>query len=230
LFGIKKKIDGTYLYVPKKRKSHFSFFVGFFSFSQKKNVLHIYMASPLVLNFSANAPSATTPLVESGANFLTNMVQSGNVSNDLELLRCLYGIKYKPDWSERKTTNYTHSITVNMDPSKIGYQNNLSTQMPLLMQVIKEHLHYIKNICIVYEHGSTSNKLHFHILIRLAVSVNSFRCSLQRVFGKTRYSVNARRINPNNGETLKQNCDRIIEYYKKEEHNKKCPLLCTIKR
>lgn len=188
------------------------------------------MASPLVLNFSANAPSATTPLVESGANFLTNMVQSGNVSNDLELLRCLYGIKYKPDWSERKTTNYTHSITVNMDPSKIGYQNNLSTQMPLLMQVIKEHLHYIKNICIVYEHGSTSNKLHFHILIRLAVSVNSFRCSLQRVFGKTRYSVNARRINPNNGETLKQNCDRIIEYYKKEEHNKKCPLLCTIKR
>ena len=190
------------------------------------------MASPLVLDFnSSNAinQSATTPLVESGANFLTNMVQSGNISNDLELLGCLYNIEYKPDWSRRKTTNYTHSITVNMDPSKLGYRNNLSTQAPLLMRVIKEHIHEIKNICIVYEHGSSNNKLHFHMLVRCSNNINAFKCRLQHYFGKTRFSVNARRINPNNGETIKQNCDRIIKYFQKEEHNKKCPLLCTVK-
>ena len=183
--------------------------------------------NPLVLNFNDRLP--TTPLVESGQNFLANMVQSGNTTDDVELLRCLYNIEYKPDWSLRKTTNYTHSITVNMDPSILGYQNSLSTQMPLMMRAIKDQIHKIKNICIVYEHGSTNNKLHFHILVRCTSNVNEFKCRLQHYFGKSKYAVLARRINPNNGETLKQNCERIIKYYQKEEHNKKSPLLCTIK-
>ena len=190
------------------------------------------MASPLVLDFnSSNAinQSATTHLVESGANFLTNMVPTNDFNNDLAILYMLYKIEYKPNWDKRKTTNYTHSITVNMDPSKLYYENRLRTQFPLLLKVIKEHVHEIKNLCIVYEHGSSSNKLHFHILVSSRVNINGFKCSLQREFGKTKYSVNARRINPNNGETMKQNCDRIIKYYQKEEHNKKCPLLCTIK-
>lgn len=187
------------------------------------------MASPLVLNFNNVTKSDTIHLVESGANFLTNMVQSGNSHCDLDLLRIIYNLKYKPDWSERKTTNYTHSITVNMDPSKLGYENKLSTQVPLLIKVIKDQIAPIKNLCIVYEYGSTSGKLHFHILVRCTGSVNEFKCRLQHYFGKTRYAVLARRINPNNGETIKQNCDRIIEYFKKEDHNKKGPLLCTIK-
>lgn len=188
------------------------------------------MASPLVLQFNSHVQSATTHLVESGANFLTNMVQSNNIDSELTLLDIVYNIKHKPEWSERKTTNYTHSITVNMDPSKIGYNNDLSTQFPMLLSVIKEHIHYIKNICVIYEHGSTNNKLHFHLLVRLDHGVNLFRSALQRTFGRTPYAVKARRINPNNGETMKQNCDRIIEYYKKEYHNINRPLLCTVKR
>lgn len=194
------------------------------------------MASPLVLDF--NSPGGTPqlptmPLVESGQNFLEQMVQIGNNSSDqLDLLSTLYKIEYKPEWSRRKNTNYTHSITINMDPSLMEYDNSMNVQFPLLIRCIKDHIHKLKNILVVYERGMVNNKLHFHMLVRseTVCAINMLVHTLKSRFGKSQYAIKSRRINPNKGETLKQNCDRIIKYYQKEEHNKKAPLLSMVKR
>jgi len=186
------------------------------------------MASPLVLDFNnQNYKKAHSSLVESGQNFLTSMNRNivNNNSDTIDVLDTLYCLKYKPLWSDIKKTLFTYSITCNMDPSKVTYSEKVEDQLPSVIRVIKNQIQYIKNICVIYEYGDDNNKLHWHILVSLDNNIKDFRDLLQKEFGTTKYAVEIRRINPNNGETMIQNNKRLLKYYKKQKHNNEHCLL-----
>ena len=114
------------------------------------------------------------------------------------------------------TGTYTHSLTLNMDPSKLGYENTLSYQELVLINLVDEIRSEIKNLLCIYEYGN-NGKLHWHLLIN-ASNVRNIQQLCKRDFGQ-RYGVIIRRIVPNPGETKAQNINRIKTYYKKESHN-----------
>lgn len=164
-------------------------------------------------------------LVESGdqESFLKRM-------NNCKKLFFNTKVKYNEPWEELdKSFKYRkyHSITINMDPSKIGYENNINYQRSLLYPIIDRFRNKIKYLTIVYEYGSGitvgSGKLHWHMLINIQ-SVKEFQEALETEFGKKR-AVRVRKVEPNNKETLEDNLLRILEYFRKEEHNKKSCLL-----
>ena len=103
-----------------------------------------------------------------------------------------------------------------MDPSKLGYQNELSYQKNILYPIVHRFRHKIKYLTLIYEWGR--GKLHWHMLINIQSSVE-FKDALETEFGKRR-AVYIRKIEPNNNETLYDNLIRINEYFRKEEHNK----------
>lgn len=164
-------------------------------------------------------------LMETGANFLESMVHKRRDDKEKFIMYLkLRNIYYKPEWEHIKGT-YTHSITLNMDPSKIGYENTLEYQEVLMLKLIDEIRSEIKNIIVIYEYGK-NGKLHWHLLIN-AGSTRNIQQLFRREFGHTCTII--RRIVPNNGETKQQNVDRIKKYYQKENHNKKCAFLSYIK-
>jgi len=178
---------------------------------------HIEMDKILTLNFE----KPTIPLVDSGLKFgLSDMKY--NPSNSLKQI----------NWLEVKGFNYMksydistfpaglkkyHTITINMDPSNIKYTNDLEMQKSLILSTIDTYSHKIKYLALIYEYGRS--KLHWHMLISI-VSVKEVEKSLQEIFGKTKYSVRVKKVEPNNKETLLQNLHRILNYFKKEDHNK----------
>ena len=169
----------------------------------------------LTVNFS----QSHSTLVESGDQ-LSVLEQMNNLNN---VVHCnifyLTKVQRNVPWEEVdesfKYKKY-HSITINMDPSKLGYQNELSYQKNILYPIVHRFRHKIKYLTLIYEWGR--GKLHWHMLINIQSSVE-FKEALEAEFGKRR-AVYIRKIEPNNNETLYDNLIRINEYFRKEEHNK----------
>lgn len=166
------------------------------------------------------------PLVETGANFLKSMVTRRSTEKRRSLLLLdLKHIKHKVSW-EQITGTFSHSCTLNMDPSMIGYSNELKYQELVIMKLVDEIRSYIKNIVVIYEYGK-NRKLHWHILMHCN-NTRDIQHLFQMQFGK-RYGVICKRITPNPGESKKQNVHRMLEYLKKEEHNKTNAYLAMVK-
>ena len=98
-------------------------------------------------------------------------------------------LEYKKPWVDIYNMNFDmnltkyHSITVNMDPSKIGYSNKIRYQKYNMSNIIWEYRNQIKFLALVYEYGR--GKLHWHLLINVSSS-KKFKESLQEVFGRGR--------------------------------------------
>jgi hypothetical protein len=179
----------------------------------------------LTLNFTSGA---TRPLVESGDNFMKMKEDKDKDIYHILVNKPFFGtkIRYKYEWEEilKQSFKYKkyHHITVNMDPSKPGYENEYITpQKEMIFDVIYEYKNKIKYLALIYERGR--GKLHWHMLVNLQ-SVKEFEESLQKKFGKGR-AVCVKKIQPNNNETLEDNLLRLLKYFQKEEQNKKWCLL-----
>lgn len=180
----------------------------------------------LTLNFTG----ATPPLVGSGDKFTElNELEKSNKCTIL-IDKPFWGtkIKYKEDWGQIVTAPFKykkyHTITINMDPSKLNYSSNLARQKTMLFDIIRAFQNKIKYLALVYEWGR--GKLHWHMLINIQ-SVKEFEESLHKEFGKER-AVCVKKVQENNNETLEENLLRILEYFRKEEHNKHICLLSKI--
>ena len=134
-------------------------------------------------------------------------------------------IKHNVNWSQ-VTGTFSHSCTLNMDPSLLHYSNELKDQELIIMKLVDEIRSYIKNIVVIYEYGK-NRKLHWHILMHCD-NTRDIQHLFKKQFG-TRYGVICKRINPNPGETKKQNVHRMLEYFKKEEHNKTNAYMAMVK-
>lgn len=181
----------------------------------------------LTINFNSRA---TIPLVDSGDNFIKkNEVKNEDIIYILPN-KPFWGtnINYKVRWDEifDKPFKYKkyHTITVNWDPSLLGYQNDIRSQKEMLFNIIYEYVNKIKYLALIYEHGR--GKLHWHMLLNIQ-SIKEFEESLRKKFGKER-AVYIKKVQENNSETLEQNLRRILEYFKKEDHNKELCLLSKI--
>lgn len=190
------------------------------------------MNSLLTVSFDG----ATRPLVESGdKNALKKMQEEknkymkslhglSNVEDDQLYLFDDTSIEFKKNWEDIDKLSFNpnlqkyHSITVNMDPSKIGYYNDIKIQKHLIARVVWDYRNKIKFLSCVYEYGR--GKLHWHLLVNIQCS-QKFKESLQEVFGRGR-AVECKKIEPNFSETLNENLKRTLNYFKKEEHNKIC--------
>lgn len=181
----------------------------------------------LTINFNSGA---TNPLVDSGDNFIKK-----NEVKDEDIIYILpnkpfwgTNINYKVRWDEifDKPFKYKkyHTITVNWDPSLLGYQNDIRSQKEMLFDIIYEYVNKIKYLALIYEHGR--GKLHWHMLLNIH-SIKEFEKSLRKKFGKER-AVYIKKVQENNNESLEQNLLRILEYFKKEDHNKELCLLSKI--
>lgn len=181
----------------------------------------------LTINFNSGA---TNPLVDSGDNFIKK-----NEVKDEDIIYILpnkpfwgTNINYKVRWDEifDKPFKYKkyHTITVNWDPSLLGYQNDIRSQKEMLFDIIYEYVNKIKYLALIYEHGR--GKLHWHMLLNIH-SIKEFEKSLRKKFGKER-AVYIKKVQENNNESLEQNLRRILEYFKKEDHNKELCLLSKI--
>ncbi len=179
----------------------------------------------LTINFNSGA---TNPLVDSGDNF----IKKNEVKDEIYILpnKPFWGtnINYKVRWDEifDKPFKYKkyHTITVNWDPSLLGYQNDIRSQKEMLFDIIYEYVNKIKYLALIYEHGR--GKLHWHMLLNIH-SIKEFEKSLRKKFGKER-AVYIKKVQENNNESLEQNLRRILEYFKKEDHNKELCLLSKI--
>jgi len=187
---------------------------------------HIDLDKLLTINFQG----ATVPLVDSGDN-LTKLEELEK-SNRCTILidHPFWGSKimYKKEWDYvyKAPLRYKkyHTITINMDPSKMNYSSSLSRQKTILFDIIRSFQNKIKYLSLIYEYGRS--KLHWHILINIT-SVKDFQEALEKEFGKGR-AVCVKKVQENNNETLASNILRILDYFKKEEHNKETVLLCKI--
>ena len=166
------------------------------------------------------------PLVDSG----DNLKKLGGGTRHYALLEHPFwgtGIKYKESWEDidalkfRSNLKKYHTITINMDPSKIGYENSVKAQKKIIFDVIHYFKNKIKYLALIYERGN--GKVHWHMLINIQ-SVKEFTEALENQFGKGR-AVWVKKVQPNNNETLEANMLRILSYFKKEEHNKETLLL-----
>lgn len=181
------------------------------------------MQSLLTVSFNQSHPT----LVEGGdqLSFLKKMEHKQKIPEEDPDTLTIFDdtkIEFKKSWADidnmkfdMNLTKY-HSITINMDPSKIGYSNKIRDQKHKISRIIWEYRNHIKFLSAVYEFGR--GKLHWHLLINIQ-SVKKFKETLQEVFGKGR-AVECKKVQPNHSETLQENLVRIMTYYKKEEHNK----------
>ena len=105
------------------------------------------------------------PLVDSGDNFKKRGLKNLNKPKDKHYMLIDHpfwgtGIKYKEHWEEiealkfRSNLKKYHTITINMDPSKIGYANELNTQKKVLFDIIHYYKNRIKYLALIYEHGT----------------------------------------------------------------------------
>ena len=186
---------------------------------------HIDLDKMLTINFTG----ATIPLVDSGDKL--GIQRNGTSCEKLYLLKHHpfwgTGIRYKQDWLEidalkfRPTLKKYHHITINMDPSKLTYSSELKDQRFWVFDVIKHYQSKIKYLALVYEYGK--GKLHWHMLINIQ-SIKEFQKDLEKVFG-TLPAVVVKKVTPNKDELLEDNLKRILNYFKKEDHNKETLLL-----
>lgn len=124
---------------------------------------------------------------------------------------------------ELNNYRYRYHITVNMD----WRHHNCSDdeQFERIKRVLYDHHRYIKNILCIYEYGK-KGKMHFHMLLETS-RIKSLERDLTNNFGNSNnynrnhnYAVKTKLIQPNKGETWEENIDRIINYFKKEQHNR----------
>lgn len=187
---------------------------------------HIDLDNLLTLNFNR----ATVPLVDSGENFLDlGSMEKSNICTILPE-QPFFGTKfyYKKEWSYLDESKFKykkyHTITINMDPSKLNYRNSLAHQKTLLFDIILKYQSKIRYLALVNEYGR--GKLHFHMLLNIQ-SVKELEEDLKKEFGKER-AVCVKKVIENNNETLESNLRRILQYFRKEEHNKHYCLLSKI--
>lgn len=134
-----------------------------------------------------------------------------------------YGYKYKSKWNDIcldnvKERSVYYSVSINMDPSKITFSNELEDQQQLILKLLDEFRSKIKYLSLIYEYGN--GKLHWHCVINTS-DYRNFIQMAREIFGKGDRAVYGKRIIPNKGETLKENIIRILAYYSKETHNVK---------
>jgi len=180
-----------------------------------------------ILTLSFNSGGGTRTLVESADNFMKS--EESKKKDIIHVLKSspFWGskIRYKYEWEEilKQPFKYKkyYSVTVNMDPSKIGYENKYSVQKVLIFDTIYEYMHKIKYLALIYEHGKS--KLHWHMLVNIK-SIKEFEQTLQTKFGRGR-AVVCKKVEPNHSETLNENLFRLLNYFRKENHNKELCLL-----
>lgn len=178
---------------------------------------HIEIDKILTINFE----KPTIPLVDSGLKFGLKQMKY-NPSKNMNKISWLKvkGLQHKVPYDMSTFPiglKKYHTITINMDPSSIQYTNDLEYQKSLLLDIIDYNSSKIKYLALIYEYGRS--KLHWHMLIS-CTSVKEIEKNLQEKFGRTKYSVRTKKVEPNNKETLEQNLSRILNYFKKEDHNK----------
>lgn len=138
------------------------------------------------------------------------------------------GMDYKKKWEDfaplHKYCNENsrlYFITINMDPSKISYSDELEVQREYIIRLLDEYRHKIKFLILVYEYGM--GKLHWHIVIN-TTAYRDFIKLAREIFGNKPATVYSKKVIPNRNETFRENLDKLIlKYFNKEKHNlEKC--------
>lgn len=181
------------------------------------------MNSVLTLDFGTTGIAGKPPHALAGGGFQLGKMRQG--TNDNIMYLRLKNFKFNTQWynfrmTELKRTRSKmcwYSCRIGMDPSILGYQNTVEYQSPLIYKLIDEFSSEIKYLALVYEWGDNL-KLHWHFLICFT-GIRDFRKTACKIFGK-KHAVFCKKVEPNNGETFTENLQRIVQYYKKEEHNK----------
>jgi len=186
-----------------------------------------------------NIVGKKTPELAGGVFSLQEMKQAANGSNNkgYEFWLNARGYKFNMPWYNFNPTEFVskrqgwYSCRIGMDPSKIGYKNDVEYQKEIVYSLIDDFSSEIKNLALIYEWG-TNNKLHWHFLVNMS-NIRKFRTSAKEKFGEVKirlqdgrykvlpsHCIYIKKVEPNNGETLEQNLKRILKYYDKEEQNK----------
>lgn len=123
-----------------------------------------------------------------------------------------------------KNYEFRHHITINMDWKH--HQKDDDQQREILKKILHEYHKYIKNILCIYEYGK-HGKMHFHMLLYTS-RIRQLEKDLTIGFGhinnigrNTNYAVRVKPIKCNKNQTWNDNIEQIINYFKKEDHNKK---------
>lgn len=179
-------------------------------------------SSVLTLDFGITGIAEKPPALAGGGFKLSKMKQGTNSELSFLLLKNFKAdmpwYNFNEQLLERTRTKMCwYSCRIGMDPSILGYQNRVDYQEKLIYKLMDEFSSEIKYLALVYEWG-TNGKLHWHFLISLT-GIRNFRKKAMAFFGY-RNAVYIKKVEPNKGETFKQNLKQVIKYYEKEEHNK----------
>ena len=136
------------------------------------------------------------------------------------------GLEYKREWEHftplQKHCNENsrlYFVTINMDPSKITYSDDIEVQREYMIKLLDEFRHKIKFLILVYEYGN--GKLHWHIVIN-CTKYRDFIKMAKEIFGNKPATVYVKKVIPNRNESFKENLDKLIlRYFNKEKHNQK---------
>lgn len=148
----------------------------------------------------------------------------GNLEKAFERDIKWLGFDYKKEWQNfaplHKYCNENsrlYFVTINMDPSKISYSDDIEVQREYIIRLLDEFRHKIKFLILVYEYGM--GKLHWHLVINVT-NYRDFIKMAKDIFGNKPATVFAKKVLPNRNETFQENLNKLIlRYFNKEKHN-----------